>query len=87
MAEESFPDDLARPVAPAGSSGGDAVEAPPDAPPASGPFESDPFESDPGSDDPFSAEIAGLDAADWDVDSDTLWGPLADGPTDFDLPF
>jgi len=82
MAEESFPDDLARPVAPAGSSGGDALEAPLDA--AQG---SDPFESDPGFDDPFSAEIAGLDAADWDVDADTLWGPLADGPTDFDLPF
>ncbi|MFD4959503.1 hypothetical protein [Microbacterium sp. NPDC058389] len=82
MAEESFPDDPARPLAPAGPSGGDAADALVEGSPTT-----DPFMSDPGLDDPFSAEIAGLDASDWDIDTDTLWGPLADGPTDFDLPF
>lgn len=41
----------------------------------------------------FSAEIENVDASDWDVDADLIWGEDGDGPVDdadpgpgFDLP-
>jgi len=46
----------------------------------------DPF-ADPASTDLFSAEIQNVNASDWDVDSDLIWGDDPGDSSGLDLPF
>lgn len=51
---------------------------------------SDVFTSDLFTTDPFAEELAGIDAGDWTIDADLIWGTDDTGPssadTDQDLP-
>ncbi|MET2011881.1 hypothetical protein ABXJ56_10040 [Microbacterium chocolatum] len=60
-----------------------------DVPAADAPL-SDVFTSDLFTTDPFADELVGIQADDWDIDADLIWGSADTGPaaadTDQDLP-